>query len=477
MDNQPNPRKTAFIILGGILALFVLTWLWRYYHTGTVVITTNSPYNTISFTEIGANGQSTGKNYKAHGKLSVTLHTGKYAASVTGNSVATVQAIDLKPRQTLRYAINPINATGVEPVTYDNAQSIAATAHQLVYFGNSSSSDDSSDAPYTIDDQNNLKKIDSDYALQKVKWADASFGIGQDDKGRLYTIAGASVRPLKVPFLYGGKTVNFDVSADKRIYVSYGKDVYGGGQHGGFKKIYTSTSSRPVLAAGGGQVAVADDRYGANASNISESLLATINASGKTHKKSVEADRLAWSPDGKYLAAVNDANPTIYDAALHVITVIPTKSTVGQLTWLNGTTLLYSLNDQLWTYDLSQQKAQLLANMPLAASVTGLFPSHDGAYIYLTTLDATSSSYAIKRIGLKGQKVPDSIYRLQDILPLGFGAYSLNFINFSGPPTIIVRVAPGTTSGPAALQAARQKLQSLGFDVSKLRFEVVQIQT
>jgi hypothetical protein len=471
MDAQSNLKRLAFPIMGGVLAVLLVSWLWHYYHTGKIIITTSNSYNTITLTKTNSgNGQSTAPSFKAHSRLSVNIGTGKYVASVTGNSIATSQTINLKPRATLRYTINPINATGVEPVAYENAQAITATAHELVYI------DASSNTLSKVDDQNGLAENYGGRRFKTVKWAGSSFGVGQGDDGHLYTIAGKSVSPLEMPFYYGSKALDFDVSPNKNIYVSYGADVYAGSQKGGFHKIYTASSFRPALAAGVNQVAVADSKYGKNASDISKPLLATINASGKKNKENVEAERLAWSPNGQYLAGVNEVNPTIYDATLHTMAVVPAKSVVGQIAWLNNTTLLYTVNDQLWTYNLPQQKAQLLANMPLSNSITGLYLSDDGSYIYVTSFDPNTSSYAIKRIGLKGQKVPDYIYNLQDILPISSGSYTLGLINFSGTPRILVRVAP-SINPDSSLPQAMQQLQGLGFDTSKLRFDIEQIKS
>src|SRR5207237_10703641 len=89
---------------------------------------------------------------------------------------------------------------------------------------------------YRVDSQNNLTEINSAQRFQKIKWAGISFGVGQDNSGHLYVIANGSVKPLGVPCAYSGSSVSFDVSPNKRVYVSYGSDVYAGSQSGNFKK-------------------------------------------------------------------------------------------------------------------------------------------------------------------------------------------------------------------------------------------------
>jgi hypothetical protein len=223
------------------------------------------------------------------------------------------------------------------------------------------------------------------------------------------------------------------------------------------------------LAATRGSVAVSSSRFGSNASNVSSPVLAIIGADGSIKDGGEEAERLSWSPNGQYLATVNETNPTIYDNSLKRVAVVPTSSIVGQLGWLDKDTLLYSLNDELWTYNVAGQKSQLLSNAPLSNSITGLYVSSDHAYIYITTFDSFTSDRAIRRIGLRGQRVPDYIYQLQAIMPLQLNSRYLGLINFYGPPNVLVSVYPPENT-QSAISSAKRILQDRGFDVSVFRF-------
>jgi hypothetical protein len=149
--------------------------------------------------------------------------------------------------------------------------------------------------------------------------------------------------------------------------------------------------------------------------------------------------------------------------------VVPTNSIVGQLGWLDKDTLLYSLNDELWTYSVNGQKSQLLSNTPLSSSITGLYVSSDRAYVYITTFDSFTSDRAIRRIGLRGQRVPGYIYQLQAIMPLQLNSRYLSLVNFYGPPNILVSVYPPEDIQPA-ISSAKRSLQNRGFELSELRF-------
>ncbi len=469
MDQLSIRRRIIIILLGAILLIFLIPVLWRYYHTGTIIVTSDNSNNVITLTKTSEANQPPDKvkNSTGRGKLSESVASGEYTISVSGNSVATTQTITLKPRQTLRYAINPVRATGVEPVAYKNALSMAANNEQLVYLASPSN------FLYEIDRKNNLTKIGGSQAFEMARWAEPSFGVGQDSEGHLYTIIDGKIKPLNLPFAYGGKPVGFDVSPDKTIYVSYGSDVYVGSQSRKFKMIYTATSPNPTLAAAPGKVAVSDTKYGKNSSDISKPLLTTIDNDGKKNKKNVEAEQLGWSPQGKYLASFNQANPTIYDAALNTIAMVPTSTAVGSVSWLNDTTLLYTVGAQLWIYDLPTKKAQLLANMPSGTSITGLYPNNDRSYVYVTTGGSSpdSNTNAIRRIGLKNQQVPEYIYNLQDILPEGAAGCLIGLVNFAPPASIFIQPYP-QTSAAVCIPQAQLQLQSQGFDISQLQFQV-----
>jgi hypothetical protein len=471
VDIQPNIKKLVLSVIGLMLLLVLVPWLWHYSHTGKIIITTNNPYRTISlvaFDDKTGRGSTSSKTFKANGRLSVSLSSGKYFVSVEGSSQATTRVIRLKPRQTLRYEIDPVVTSGVEPVIYQSARNVVASASELLY------TNAASGYLYKIDAQNNISVLDSTIAFQTIQWADPSYGVGQNASGRLYTIVNGSVSPLDVPFSYGGGTVSFDVSSNRQVYVSYGGAVYSRNPNGTFKKIYAVDTSNLVLAAGVNKVAFVGETEEEEKNN-SPPLFTAVSSAGKVIKNQGDGEvrRLIWSPDGHYLASVNEASVDIYDASLRKVTQLPSSNSIGEVTWLDNNNLLYGSKDELWSYDLSNQKSELLANMPLGNYITSLTTSSDKAYIYLTTTDF-GSNYVIRRIGLHGQQVPRVVYQLQDILPLVLNDCSLGLVNFAQPTTILVKSFPDSNlSTSAYLQEAQDRLNQNGFDLNKFQFKVV----
>jgi hypothetical protein len=462
-------KKALILSILGLAALGVLVWLSNYLSTGTIAITTNNSGNTIT---LQRNGQGKPFTKTGLGSLSATVGHGQYTATVKNGSKTSVQVINLKEgHKTLRYSISLSGLEAVGPVAYQNAKDIVADGTQLLYV------DAASGYLYKIDAQNNITALNSALPLQTVKWASPSFGVGQDSRGHLYTIVNGSVSPLSVPFSYGSAAVNFAVSGSKQVYVSYGADIYAGDQNGNFKRIYTATSPNPVLAAGANQVAIAGEAEGQNA-GVSQPLLAIVSPSSTVVKKSGNGEirKLALSPSGQYLVSVNESYASVYDSSLRQIATVPASSSVDYVGWLDNDRFLYTSKDGLWSYDLASQQAELLANMPFVAGyITGLGVSGDGSYVYLTTGDpSVGNNYAILRVGLKGQQVPDYISKLQAILPLTLNDSSLSLVNFTQPATILIgSFRDSNLSGPAYLQEAQNGLTQYGFDLSKLQFRLV----
>jgi hypothetical protein len=449
VENQPNYKKYVFIAIGTLAG-----------------VTTNNSNNTITLTSnIDAGKDASSKKYTARNKLSLNLPAGDYLISVEGNSVATNQVVKLKGRKTQTYNINPINASGVEPVIFQNAQNAVADNSELIYLNGGDG------LLYKVDNQNNIAKLTSS-PLKSVKWASKSFGVGLGEDGNLYTVNGGSMARLKLPFSYSGGIAGFDISASKQIYASSGADVYTGTLNSSFTKIYTSGSSSPTVVAGPDKVAVADETL--QGTSTTKPLLAIIDLNGKTVKKSIGAGRMFWSPNGKYLVSADEDGAQIYDQSIKAIDTIPSQSFVEHVAWLNDSSLFYSTNDQLWVYDTASHKAQLTANMPLGSGILELSLSSNKNYVYMTTLNPSNSDdFAIRRIGLQNQQVPGFIYQLQSILPKNVNDITLSLVNFSQPPSVLVNVFPDSSTGAqAALQEAQTELMQDGFDLSKIKLQV-----
>jgi hypothetical protein len=457
-------RLVVFIIIG-LVVIGGIWWLVNLLTTGHITITTGDPNNVITLTQVidEDKAQSGDKplTKQAKGSLSLTLPTGKYVASVQGNSVATTQTIILKPAQHLSFALNPKNASGIEPVAYVAGYALAANDSRLLYL------DDRDNSLRQINAQNTISSVAPNVVFKSIRWADASYGVGQDTKGQMYIIKDGSVQALKNPLGANTSSITqYAIAPDHHLFLAIGGDIYGGAPGGDFAKLYSENRSFSSLVASNNGVTIINSPVDGITSSGS-SFVDVVDNTGKALKKNIGiAAETTWSPDSQHMATADgDSGLEVFDDSLNEIAAIP-GTTMNDVVWIDNQTLAYSLNDTLWTYSLASGRANLVANAPLAAPITELAVSSDKAYIYAVT--GNSGTYSVRRVGLRSQKVPAVVYKLQNILPINIDAYSISLVNFTHP-TIIVQPTP--SSPPSFLQDARTDLQGRGFDLSQLGFQ------
>lgn len=460
-------KRVVIILILGCVAIGLIVELDHLLTTGHITITSDHPSDTITLTQVmddsgnGAGGKVFSK--QAKGRLSLTLGVGNYTATIQGNSIAATQTITLKPFQNLHYNLSPINTTGVEPVIYKNASDISASSSHLFYL------DSTDETLHQVDSQNVITQLHPDQRFKSIQWADDSYGVGQGSDGKLYSITSGSVSALTIPIpTTPDKTMFYSVAPNRELFVAEGGVVYSGGPGRSFKKIYADKDPFTSLLATDGKVAVINTP-GDGSFNASSPYIVVVNDSGKSFKKNVTVEGSAvWSPNGQRLASIKDpgAGLTIYDSSLRTIATIPGSATNG-LVWIDDNSITYG-DQGLWTYSITSGRANLIANMPLGAGVTGVALSSDKAYIYVSTVDNDSNT-TIKRIGLRDQKIPIYVYNLQSILPLSNNEYTLSLINFTHP-TVLVQ--PNPTAPPSYLHDAETDLQQRGFDLGQLQIQI-----
>jgi hypothetical protein len=242
--------------------------------------------------------------------------------------------------------------------------------------------------------------------------------------------------------------------------------VYSGTDSGTFTRIYDDRPDNATLAAGNNQVSIIASGFG---TAKPEAIVVTKDgrAVSKTFDTPITGSS-SWSPSSTYEAVVSGTNGEIFDSSLKAVATIP-QGNITRMDWLDDDTLFYSIGSQLWSYKISSQQSQLVANMPLGEQVLGVTVGQDKSYVYMTTSQTGLGQVdAIRRIGLKQQSAPAAIYNLQTILPLNEAGYFIGLVNFSGPPTIVVYTADGSNSS-GSLQAAEQTLQGMT-NITGLRF-------
>lgn len=461
-------KRAVLILVFLMIFVIFIQWLIGYLQYGQIIITTNNPDNSITLTSPITHPGSTPVSEQAHGSLSARLKVGSYIVTVGKNSSATSQYVTVSAHYTRHVFIKVVNIGGVEPVTYDNAADIVASSSNLLYL------DPTDSGLNDINNQNIDNETGTNYGLQSISWASTSFGIGQTKNGQLYAIQNGSISPLKSPVSnQNDQSLVYTVAPNDEIYIGLGSSVYAGTVNGNFKVIYNHRPSGTFLSPGLNRVTIVDTGY--SGSPVS---LVTIPSSGKqvTYRQNTAIDAWSpWSPGNKYIVVNGVSTGEVLNSSMKQIATIP-QADFSSLAWLNDDTLFYSVSDQLWSYNVSTQKSQVIATMPNNDQVQALSVSADGAYVYILTTYSQQGTMVIERVGLRGQQVSNAIYNLQDFLlnpPAPGSGYAIGLINFSGKPAVQVVLSDDSNS-VNSLQSARQVLQEDGFNLNDFDFSVVQ---
>jgi hypothetical protein len=351
--------------------------------------------------------------------------------------------------------LKPLAAKGVEPVIGKNAYSIEADSGHLLY------ADAVNGQLYQVDSQNTVTQPFGLLSFRIVKWADPNYGVGQDNNGNIYIISNQQVSILSSPGA-GDSRTSYAVASDKTIYIAVKHNIY---KYTGrdFIKIFTASTSYPLVEAGRGKLAVVDGADANSTEKASTPDLTVVSSAGTITKK-IGTFLASWSPDSNYLVISSSSGAQVLDNSLKTVLLIP-KNNINNVRWIDNQSFLFSINDQLWSYNLAGQKAQLIANMPLGATITEVSISAERNYAYLSV--QFNNGNQLKRVGLKNQTVSHIISQLQDILPLTLDQCTLSLVNFSHP-TVLVQ----SSTGPAQRncdQTVRTELGADGFDLNSLQ--------
>ena len=449
-------KKRYFIVpLAVLICIWLAIWIYGYLTTGRIIITSDNPANAISLVSINDSSFSLSSRHN----LTAKLKDGQYRAIVAGTAGEAHQQINITGRKTFRFTINPASVlTTAEPVVGEGARNLVA-GDDLSYIETSGSN------LHQIDSQNNINQLGSGQ-FQSVRWINALSGVGLDYQGHLYSIDNGAVKQIKLPTAYANY---YAVSPDGTIYIAYGKAVYRSAPGGVFTKFYTAKNVFTSLSAFNGGVAVINSLVGDSTSS-NKPFVVILRDSGSTIQKGIQVSESAvWSPDGKYLATTNTSGCVVYDGSLKMVTNIPTSG-ASNIVWLDKSRVLYVVDNQVWSFNLATLRSDKVAQVPLVNAINEIAVSGDKAYLYLSIVDSANNS-SVKRLGLRGQNVPDYIYQLQDFLPETLDSFSLSLVNFTSP-TVNIQENPGTNP-QGDLAAASNELTSNGFDVSKITLKLL----
>lgn len=443
-----------FIIF--IVCLWLLTVLYGFLTSGTTVINADTSENAITITDMKGKKIASG-----YGSISVHLRQGSYIVHVQRKNAQALQYFTVNPRKTTRYHINPKDTENLEPVLNANAGDISVGDH-LFYLN------PVDEALYKVDSQNNTILVDEDRLLRSVQWINSSSGIGQDYTKHLYSVTLAGIERLSLPVPV---VDNYSVAPNGKVYISYNKTVYVGSIEGNFKKLYVADKPFTTLAAYDGGLAIINNVSSDDTNSDTTPYILLLDGTKKPPQATFSiSGQTVWSPGGKYVAASTGSNYKIYDRQLKSVATIP-NTKVSNPAWIDDTSLVFTVNNDLWRYNVTSQQSELLASDSAATTTTDVAISDDNGYAYVVVTNLDNSS-SIMRAGLKNRSAtPDIVTKLNDLFPMTTNGYTMTLVNFAAPPSVVVEPASAATA-QSNLQQAAQQVQSFGFDTSGLRFQV-----
>lgn len=426
-----NKAVRVFFVL---LVLFILYTLISALIKAHVTVITNSSNNVISITKMkdddgdddDGNNITTIVAVKGT-RLSKSLPAGNYNISVTDKASGISKSVSLKIAQNVTYHLNIPSQTQPVSVLPVGILGLSTSDTQMNYL------DSSNGTIYQLD-SSGIPQAISPLSFKSAQWLNASFGLAQDNNGKLYLIKNNQISLLSVPFAYSNNVVSYSVGPTGMVYVSSGKTVYAGLYGTNFKKFFTANSGDLSLYAGSKELAVvALVGYSSGSKGptdeLNRDIIIVSPAGQELSSVSLDVDSVTWSPLGDKIAAVdNSGQIIIYGSDLKKITT--TASSVSSLAWDNDNSLLYSTSTSIWKLDTQHNQAVLLSSTPEGEIVSNIFIN--GEYVYFSANSQTEDSSILLRIGLDSQAndVPSYYSGLSVILPTTIDQCSFTYSNF-----------------------------------------------
>lgn len=453
----------AVVLIIGSLALSFIS-------TGTLAVSTGSSSADITVSSLPAqSGQGQGQSAttkKGTGQLTARLKAGTYIVSVKQDTSETNQTVKVGWLSNQNVSLSPSSPSTTEPVLYESVIGLAADNNHMIYIDN-----DENNLEY-IDNHNQNPHIPGDQYYISAAWANPSYGIAQDRSGKLYVVDGTTVHSLSTPVT--GPSLTYDIAPNKTIYLALGSQIYSGTESSGFKQISSAFAPHDQLIAADDKVMVLNP--GNKNTNGSVTIITTSGQSTTKKFDGAITGVSPWSPGGQYIQVSIGSIPEILDSSLKQIAVLPQLTSLSGGSWLDDNSYFYGTGNQLWSHNLSEKSSNLVANLPDHRLIQAVTVSSDHSYVYFTFSDTSENNLnpthpeAVFRVGLRGQKVSDTLRNLQDILPINSSTYSIGLRNFAAPLTIHIIAYPGVD--PAEVQQSAQATMQGIMDTNSVNFDV-----
>ena len=433
----------------------------KFLNSGLLIIHTDNALNEILIEKINKEERETIHSQK--GETKIRLPAGDYSVTVSKSSFQATQTVEVKRQKTVEYNICPGSAYSVEPVINQGGFDLAVSERLMRFI------DYDTHKLNSLRDNSLVTPFATDVRFASINWVSPDFGLGQDDSNNLYVIENDQVSKLTLPAEGNFSRKLISAPSDKeKFFVSDGKSIFRGDYNKNYRKLYESEAEKMVLKTRGDLLLFLEiENFEEGVNPQAETKL--INSSGEVKKVGQTADDVAVSPGGNYFSLNTGESIVIMSQSLKKVGVLPSVES-GRMEWLDDKTLLFSKESELWSYNTQAQKSSLIANMPLAPLILELQVDETRQYVYVVVGAEDNTGVQIKRVGLKSQKIAESLIQLQDILPLTVDDCEIDLVNFSH---LIITATPIFTH-ESCVSKAQGALGSRSIDLSSIDFRDVE---
>lgn len=455
MENSSgyNLKNLAVWLVAAFVLIFAVFQFYSYLTKARLSLKTDNKNNYVRVEQILEENDKTDKPFRAEaqGSLSLKLKPGKYQlyAFDSHGANGTSQVVEVHARQKLSYTLNPAVLRTVEPVYGASVYGVRVDKSALYFV------DSSRRALIKTTAGNKPTTLFPDHSFFSFKWSNG-FGIGLDQNDKLAIVKDNHLISKGLPFAKADNTIiSYDVAADGKVYVTNNNTVYEAPLDGTFKKLYSAEETISDITAGSNSIVFVQNNP--STAGIEKSDIVRIDRQGNKTKTSEEVSSTHYSPSGKYILAKGEvgAENIIFDNNLHEIESV-TINQADNFTWFDDSKLLYSVDSQLWSYDLKTQTSQKLASLVAKETITAIYPSSDGSSVYFT--DDNGVKQQLFKVELSKKQTSSTLTPLAVYLPVSLDSCTINYLNFSGKPGIIMRVTAKNVS-ICKVQAAIEMVQ------------------
>lgn len=465
---QYSIKKFLVAVIGVLVVLFFLIWLWGYLNSGRVSVTASDPEAPVTIEYLdSANKKNEDKIIKfSKGSLSIRVKKGFYKISAGQIDTATSKIIEVKARSSEKYVLNLKAPPATEPVLSVDTETYSVAANKVRYLNDR--------GQIVTVDSKGRSTINKKASFKKIIWNREGIGFGQDQSGKLILVENGSLKTLKSPEKISDKSsVYLALSDSGDIYTSVGSNIYKLSAAGQLKKIYTTTISAPLLFASTNKLLITspldpEPLEGDSSSPQTE----IISVDGRQLiKKGLPVAYASWSPDENTILIKDlSGESRLFDNQLNPGKPLPSNGIVSAQ-WKDNSTLYYITSSQLFSFNVKNQIALTLDYWDSDySSLSSLLVDTAGENLYF--IRQSDGKYTVQRTVLAGKQVLKNMDLLQVFLPKRIGGCFVSYVNILKPTIIIKYSTSSGLGGPdSCLSAAIREVNHIGIDYSEFSFK------